>query len=92
MVMRRTERYLRGYPVEHPRGWRRLHGPRGLCMPATASLEILWSKASFEGNWLIQPAQLGDIDTSHVASTELSGGGDDGTGGTMPRSTTRPTY
>ena len=51
-------------------------------MPATANLEILWSKASFEGNWLIQPAQLGDIDTSHVASTDNSGGGDDGTGGT----------
>ena len=45
-------------------------------MPATASLEILWSKASFEGNWLIQPAQLGDIDTSHVASTDNSGGGE----------------
>ena len=52
-------------------------------MPATTSLEILWSKASFEGNWLIQPAQLGDIDTGHVASVDpgTGGGADDTTGG-----------
>ena len=54
-------------------------------MPATTSLEILWSKASFEGNWLIQPDQLGEIDTSHVASVDPgTGDGDgDGDGGTV---------
>ena len=59
-------------------------------MPATTSLEILWSKASFEGNWLIQPDQLGEIDTSHVASVDpgTGDGGDTDTstgGGTTPQ-------
>ena len=74
-----------GYPVEYPgRGWRWLYGPQLGCgyHASDDQFEILWSKASFEGNWLIQPAQLGDIDTSHVASVDSGTGGGDGDGGT----------
>ena len=51
-------------------------------MPATTSFEVLWSKELFAGNWMFQPAHMGDIDTSFVATTDPTNtGGTGGSGG-----------
>ena len=56
--------------------------------PDTTSFEILWSKESTEGNWMITRDQLGQIDTSYTTDGSVIGGdtstdtgGDDTTGG-----------
>ena len=50
--------------------------------PDTTSFEILWSKESTDGNWMITRDQLGQIDTSYTTDGSVIGGDTDtSTGG-----------